>query len=53
MEWSPEKGETNNPGDALFDNWAMNQKKRGCLGYTGDCTQLCGDDFINHYKDPY
>ena len=27
MEWSPEKGETNNPGDALFDNWAMNQKK--------------------------
>ena len=26
----------------------------GCLGYIGDYTsQLCGDYFIKHYKDPY
>ena len=27
----------------------------GCLGYIGDenPTQLCGDYFINHYKDAY
>ena len=31
-------------------------KKTGpysCLGYIGDYTQLCGDYFINHCKDPY
>ena len=34
----------------------MSNEKRapGCLGYIGDekTTQLCGDYFISHYKDP-
>ena len=34
-----------------------NEKNAGCLVYIGDYTihptQLCGDYFIYHYKDPY
>ena len=31
-----------------------NEKNAGCLVYIGDyTTQLCGDYFIYHYKDPY
>ena len=34
--------------------YLSNEKNPVCLGYIRDyTTQLCGDSFINHYKDPY
>ena len=48
---------TNNPVGSMVSNMAgcwdeQWKKKHGCLGYIGDITQLNGDYFINHYKDP-
>ena len=49
--------ERTTPWDRWLVTWLVaemsNRKKHGCLGYTGDITQLNGDYFINHYKDPY
>ena len=38
----------------LGRNNLSNENNPWCLGYIGDyMTQLYGDYFINHYKDPY
>ena len=41
-------------GTFLMEIQRSNEKKPDCLGYIGVyTTHLCGDYFINHYKNPY
>ena len=44
VKGSVNRDETTLPETSSKSTWAMEKKKHGCLGYTGDyTTQLCGD----------